>query len=175
MNRLLNLKNNLDASSVGFTLVEILIVVSVLLVLLSSGVAVLSSRTTQASLDATAREVVELISQARNYSVTGYFGDAWGIKVLNNNSACVASGDCVVMFKGEAYAARDIAYDRNVQLNQGVYIDPSAANEFYFTSVAGWLSTSTGALAEQGIILKNNIGEQLVVTTTPVGLVYYGN
>lgn len=154
----------------GFTLVEILIVVGVLLILMSSGTALLSSRTTQASLDATAREVVELIAQAHNHAVSGYFGDVWGIKVLNNDSDCTDSGDCVIMFKGESFLARNIAYDRNVQIDQGVYIDPSAANEFYFTAVAGWLSVDT----EQAITLKNNVGEQLVVTTTPAGLVYYG-
>ena len=161
----------------GFTLVEILIVISVLLIIVSSGVAILSSRTTQVSLDATAKEVVELIAQARNYSVTGYFGDTWGIVVLNNNSNCTDSGDCVIMFKGEDFFSRDIAYDRSVQLDRGVYIDPSAANQFYFKPVAGWLSTTTGTgiLVEQGLILKNNFGEQLVVTTTPAGLVYYGN
>lgn len=160
--------------SKGFTLIEILIVVAVLLILVSSGVMILSSRTTQASLDATAKEVVGMIAQARNYAVSGYFGDAWGIAVLNDSSSCVNSGDCVVMFKGEGFAVRDIAYDRSVQIDNGVYIEASEANEFYFQAVSGWLMNGAGILAEQSIVLQNNVGEQLTVTTTPIGLVYYG-
>ena len=158
----------------AFTLIEILIVVAVLLILVSSGVAIMSSRTTQASLDATAKEVVELIAQARNYAVNGYFGDAWGIAVLDDDSACVNNGDCVIMFKGEGFAVRDIAYDRNVQIDNGVYIGASEVNEFYFKPVAGWLMNGAGILSEQSIILQNNVSEQLTVTTTPIGLVYYG-
>lgn len=168
-----NLKNNnLDFSLKGFTLVEILIVVSVLIIISASGVAIFSSRTTQASLDASSKEVIEIISQARNYAVTGYFGDAWGIRILDNSSACVDSGDCVIMFKGESFVSRDIAYDRSVQLDRGVYIDASETNEFYFKPVAGWLSTTTGALAEQQLILKSNDGESKTISIAASGLAY---
>ncbi len=169
-----NLKNNnLDFYLKGFTLVEILIVVSVLIIISASGVAIFSSRTTQVSLDASSKEVIEIISQARNYAVTGYFGDAWGIRILDNSSACVDSGDCVIMFKGESFVSRDIAYDRSVQLDRGVYIDASETNEFYFKPVAGWLSTTTGALAEQQLILKSNDGNSETIAIAASGISYY--
>ncbi len=162
--------NNIGVSLTGFTLIEILIVVGVAMILLSIGVSVFGSKVPQKSLDAKAREVAEVISEARNYAASGYFGSAWGVQVLDNNGYCQNSGDCVVVFKGTAYATRDMGYDRVVNVNNGVYLESSQIQSFYFNPISGWLSVDT----DKTIILKNNIGEQTTVTVTPIGLVYYG-
>ncbi|MFA5126610.1 MAG: prepilin-type N-terminal cleavage/methylation domain-containing protein [Patescibacteria group bacterium] len=162
--------NNFSASLAGFTLIEILIVIAVALILLSIGVSILGSKTPQKSLDAKAREVVELISEARGYAASGYFGSAWGVQVLNDNGYCQDSGDCIVVFKGTAYSTRDMGYDRVVNINNGVYLESSQIQSFYFNPISGWSSSDD----DKTIILKNNIGEQLTVTVTAVGLVYYG-
>ena len=159
-------------------MIEVLLIVAIMLILLSSGASLLGSRTQEKSLDASAKAVVDHIAKARNYAVTGYFSDDWGVKVLDNNSACLNSGDCVVVFKGRSYDTRDSSYDSIFDLKNGVSLANSdQQNEFYFSRVAGWLSTTTLAyeMPEQAIILVNTVSEQKTVSTTPAGLVYYGD
>lgn len=173
-----NFKKNIFSTSLaGFTLLEVLLVIAIMLILLSSSASLLGSRTPEKSLDASARAVVEHISKARNYATSGYFGDAWGVKVLDNNSVCSDSGDCVVVFKGKNYATRDSAYDSIFDLKNGISLASGQANEFYFSQVAGWLSTTTAGyeMTEQRVILVNTVSQQKIVSTTPAGLVYYGD
>lgn len=169
--------NDFDFSRAGFTLLEVLLVIAIMLILLSSSASLLGSRTQEKGLDASARAVVEHISKARNYAATGYFSDAWGVKILDNNSACFNSGDCVVVFKGKNYTTRDSVYDSIFDLKNGVSLSSNQQNEFYFSQVAGWLSTTTVAyeMTEQRIILVNTVSQQKIVSTTPAGLVYYGD
>ena len=168
---------NKRASLRGFTLIEILVVVAIMLILMASGASLLGSRTQEKGLDASVKAVADHISKARNYAATGYFADAWGVKVLDNNASCFNNGDCVVVFKGDDYASRDSAYDSIFDLKNGIALASNQQNEFYFSIVAGWLSTTTVAyqMPEQGIVLVNAVAEQRTVSTTPAGLVYYGD
>ena len=162
----------------GFSLVEVLLVVAISAIVLSSVGSLVATRTAQEDLNAKAQEVVDIIARARNYSVTGYRRDVWGIRINNDSSDCQDSADCVILHKGMFYASRDTAFDQSVSLGTGktgVYIDASEENEFYFSYIAGWLSTSTNRLAEQTITLSSNYGGQKTVSTTPMGVVYYGN
>jgi prepilin-type N-terminal cleavage/methylation domain-containing protein len=170
-------KKNSSVFLTGFTLIEVLIVVAIMLILLSSGASLLGSRTQEKSLEASAKAVVDHIAKARNYAVTGYFADDWGVKVLDNNASCFNSGDCVVVFKGKSYVSRDSVYDSIFDLKNGVSLASNQQNEFYFSRVAGWLSTTTLAyqMTEQSMILVNTVSEQKIVSTTPAGLVYYGD
>lgn len=164
----------------GFTLIEFLLVIAILVILISSASSLLFNNVWQEDLEAKAAEVADLITRAHDYSVTGYESDDWSIKVLDNTTDCdkeagTTAGDCLILYKGTSYVGRSVGYDKIVNLNTGVYLDPTETNDFYFAYGSGWLSTSSGALAEQRIILKSNIGEQKIVTTTPTGLTYYGD
>jgi hypothetical protein len=164
----------------GASLVEVLLMISIFIILMTSSVSLLTTKTQREDLLGKSAEVTELIARARNFSVTGYQGDVWGIKVLDNNTDCdddgLVEGDCIIMFKGVTYLARNNSFDIKSKFDSGVYIESSQINEYYFAYVSGWLSTSTGAnMDEQTLILKNNFGEQKTVSTTPAGLVYYGD
>lgn len=164
----------------GASLVEVLLIIAIFIILMTSAVSLLTTKTQREDLSSKSAEATELIARARNFSVTGYQGDVWGIKVLDNNTYCdddgLVEGDCIVMFKGTTYPARDNSFDIKAKLDSGVYIEASQINEYYFAYISGWLSTSTGAaMTEQTLILKNNFGEQKTVSTTPTGLVYYGD
>lgn len=168
-------KSNIFLSA--FTLIEVLIVIAIMLILMSSGASLLGSRTQESALDASTKAIVDHISKARNYAATGYFSDAWGVKVLDNNASCFNNGDCLVIFKGTSYASRDSAYDSIFDLKNGLSWAANQHNEFYFSKVAGWLSTTTLAyeMPEQGLTLVNTLGASQTVSTTPAGLVYYGD
>lgn len=170
-----NIYKNIKTNKLGFNLIEILVVVAIFIIILTSAVTLVNTTASREDLDAKSREVVEFIAQARNYSTTGYFGDVWGIKILDNNSYCDNSGDCIVLYKGKSYNLRNSSYDRILQLNlnSGVYIDADQANEFYFDFKSGWLSTSTASnLDEQSIVLKSTFGEEKTIQIAPTGLPY---
>ncbi len=165
-------KSNIFLSA--FTLIEVLIVIAIMLILMSSGASILSSRTQESALEASTKAVVEHIAKARNYAVTGYHADAWGVKVLDNNASCFNNGDCIVVFKGNDYATRDSAYDSIFDLKNGIVLASGQQNEFYFSKVAGWLSTTTASgieisLDNQGIILNNSNNEMKMVAVSKSG------
>lgn len=167
-----------NSKQLGFSLLEMIVVVAIFVIILSSVVGLTSDKTVREDLSAQAQAVVDQISRAHNYAVNGYYGDNWGIKILDDNTDCYSdgsSGDCLVIFKGKEYDTRISSYDEKLLLNTSVYIDSDQVNEFYFKRLSGWLATTTGALAEQALILQTNLGSQKIVTTTPTGLVYYGD
>ncbi len=159
----------------GFTLVEILVVVTIFIVLISSSSALVSDNTVREDLDANAKQAIDFLNRAHNYASNAYYGDDWGVKTLNDNTDCyngAQAGDCLILYKGKTYATRNNAYDEILLFDSSVYIDANQVNEFYFERISGWLSTTTGELAEQALVLTSNIGTQTTVSTTPVGLIY---
>lgn len=161
-----------NRQSAGFTLIELLLIVAIFVIIVSGAISVTTNRIFVEDIDAKSLEVVELIERARNYSVAGYQGDVWGIKILDSSSDCQDNGDCIVLFKGRPYNDRDSAYDRfvNFDANTGVYFDADQENEFYFSYQSGWLASTTGALPEQMIDLQSNAGVNRSIVISPSGI-----
>ena len=162
----------------GFSLIEIIVVMVIFVIILSSVVSLAGDETVQEDLSAKTASIVDFLNRARNYAVTGYYGDHWGIRILDNSTDCYstgASGDCMILFKGKIYNDRNSDYDEKLLFDTGVYLDSDQDNQFYFEKVSGWLSTTTGALTGHSIKLSSNIGSEESVVVTPVGLVYSGN
>lgn len=164
----------------GFTLVEVLLVITIFAIILASSFSLSNSQIFEDDLQAKILEVSALVERARNNSATGYRGDVWGIKVLDNNAICENSGDCIAMFKGRAFSARDASYDAFVQFDSnvtGVSLAADQSNEFYFDYHSGWLSTTTSivlreSLDDQYIVLDNSVGESQSVVVDKTGFIY---
>ncbi|PIR76828.1 MAG: hypothetical protein COU30_05755, partial [Candidatus Magasanikbacteria bacterium CG10_big_fil_rev_8_21_14_0_10_38_6] len=90
----------------GFTLVEILLVLAIFAIILSSAVSLTTRQVFDADLSAKSAAVADLIERARNNSATGYRGDVWRIKVLDADPLCVNGGDCILLFKGRDFSGR---------------------------------------------------------------------
>lgn len=159
----------------GFTLIEILLIVAIFAIILSSSGALTTTQIFESDLSAKSLQVSALVETARNNSATGYRGSVWSIKVLDSDALCTDSGDCILLFKGSDFSGRDTGYDRFVQLgqnNSGTYINTDQKNEFYFDYKSGWLSTSTAVrLEQQHIVLSSNFGSQQSVVVYPSGAV----
>ncbi|MBT4349472.1 DUF2341 domain-containing protein [bacterium] len=161
----------------GVSLIEIIIVVAIFVMILSSVVGLVSNRTVKEDLRAKALSIVDLLNRARNYAVTGYYGDNWGIKILDDSTDCYsdgASGDCMILYKGTSYINRSTGYDETLLLDTGAYFDADQETEFYFAKTSGWLSTTTGSLTGQMIRLKNNYGNDTMINVNALGLIYQG-
>lgn len=165
----------LRSRQAGFTLIEVLVVVAIFVILISSTSVLVSDNTVREDLEANSKQVIDFLNRAHNYAVNAYYGDDWGVKTLNDDTDCYDGskiGDCLILYKGKTYDARNNAYDEILLFDDAVYIDANQTNEFYFERISGWLSTTTGELTEQTLVLTSNIGTQNTVNTTPVGLVY---
>ncbi|MBT7553091.1 DUF2341 domain-containing protein [bacterium] len=161
----------------GVTLVEIILVVVIFVVILSSVVGLISDKTIKEDLSAKALSIVDILNRARNYAVTGYYGDNWGIKILDDSTDCYsggASGDCIILFKGKSYVSRSSDYDEILLFDTGAYFDADQETEFYFAKASGWLSTTTGSLTGQIIRLRNNFGNDTMIAVNALGLIYEG-
>lgn len=159
----------------GFTLIEVLLVVTIFTIILSSAISLTGKQVFENDLIAKSLEVSDIIERARNYSATGFRGDVWSIKVLDSNALCKDSGDCVLLFKGRSFDSRETQYDRFVEFDQditGVYINANQSNEFYFAYKSGWLATSTASfLEQQHIVLDSNFGKQKSIVVQSSGVV----
>jgi prepilin-type N-terminal cleavage/methylation domain-containing protein len=160
----------------GFSLLEVMVVIAIFIILFSSVATLTSDKTIREDLDAQAQATVDILSRAHSYAVTSYYGDHWGIKLLNNSADCdVTEIDCIILFKGTSYDTRNDEYDQKLLFNTGVYFDEQVNNEFYFQKSSGWLFDDGSPLAEKALILQTNLGSQKIVTSTPAGLIYYGD
>jgi uncharacterized protein (TIGR02145 family) len=159
----------------GFTLIEILLIVTIFIIILSSAVSLGTEEIIENDLIAKSLEVSDLVEKARNNSAVGFRNDVWSIKVLDSDALCDSSGDCVLLFKGRSFSSRNTGFDRFVQFDQnvtGVSIAVDQANEFYFNYKSGWLATSTAStLEQQNIVLDDKLGEQRSIVVEPSGVV----
>lgn len=160
----------------GFTLIEVLLIVAIFTIILSSSVSLSTTKVFESDLIAKSLEVSDIIERARNHSATGFRGDVWSIKVLDSDALCQNSGDCILLFKGRLFASRDTNYDRFVEFDSditGVYLNADQENEFYFDYKSGWLATTTASyLDQQQIVLNSNVGKQKSVVVQSTGTVY---
>ncbi|MFA6308038.1 MAG: FISUMP domain-containing protein [Patescibacteria group bacterium] len=162
-------------NQIGFTLVEVLLVVTMFTIILSSVISLTTNQILESDLAAKSLEVTSLLETARNNSATGYRGDVWSIKVLDSDALCQNSGDCILLFKGNNFSTRDTAYDRFVQFDvdvSGVYVNVDQENEFYFAYSSGWLATTSAAyLDQQYIVLNSNFGQKESILIYPTGVI----
>lgn len=153
----------------GFSAIELVIVIAAFTIILTSVSSLTVERTYIDALTAKSREVVDIIEQARNYSMSGYYDSKWSINIIENDSYCdeVETIGCIVLFKGDDWNNRDITYDRFVKLNNSVYIAVEDEYDFSFDKVSGWASNS------YSFNLLSNLGGSKTVIIEDTGLVYY--
>lgn len=128
----------------GFTLVEILVVVSLLSILALVSVGgyrrVQSSNEMQTSLSTVASAV-----RSAQLNAQAMLGDSnWGVRAATGS---------IVVFKGNSYATRDTAEDSTLQLSAQLAVSGTA--EFVFTKLTG--TTASGTLTLSGLGSTKNI------------------
>ncbi|MBT3230372.1 type II secretion system protein [Candidatus Uhrbacteria bacterium] len=93
----------------GFTFLEILVVVGIMLILLT--IVFSSIRMTNASLQSkTHQEVYSMLTEASRYARSGVAGSDWG--VYFEYDGVTGAAVRATLFAGENYATRDTQYDR---------------------------------------------------------------
>ncbi|MFZ2189973.1 MAG: type II secretion system protein [Candidatus Magasanikiibacteriota bacterium] len=101
----------------GFTLVELLIVIGIMIALLSASIPIYGSLQVKSQLSETSAQLVQNLRSARENSLSRYNNSSHGV-FLNSTS----SPNYYVIYQGDSYVARDINYDRVYTLDDVVTI-----------------------------------------------------
>lgn len=140
----------------GFTLVEMMLVVSVVAALGGISAPIYQSFQIKNDLDVVTNNVAQTLKRAQVLSQASDGDAAWGVK---------AQSGSLVLFKGATFAARDAAYDEIFDI-PGT-IAPSGVTEFNFAKMTG-LPASPGTL-----ILTSSSGDARNVIVNAKGMVAY--
>lgn len=118
-----------------------MLVAVIFIVILSSVVALSGDKTPREDLQAQSQAAVDIISRAHNYAVTGYWGDNWGVKVLNASADCVDSGtgDCIIIYRGRLTLAGIAVMMKSLGLLQAALTWKRIMNFILKKLPVGWL------------------------------------
>lgn len=138
----------------GFTLVEMLLSVSIITLLVGISVPVYASFVGRNDLDLARQGIVESLRRAQTYARAVEGDSTWGVSVLS---------DRAVVFKGTTYATRDAAFDETIPFGGGV---TSTANEITFAKLSG-TPTMTGGVT----VTQNSTNDTRTVNINAKGTV----
>jgi prepilin-type N-terminal cleavage/methylation domain-containing protein len=124
-------KNKLKS---GFTLLEVLLSISLVLIMIGISVPILQSFQLSSEVDNATALAVRAIRSAQINAQTGYQDSTWGVRI--------AAGGFTV-FKGVSYAARDQNFDQAYSIDPAIGV--SGISEIVFTKMTG-NTTNTGTI-----------------------------
>ncbi|PKM91758.1 hypothetical protein CVU82_00945 [Candidatus Falkowbacteria bacterium HGW-Falkowbacteria-1] len=129
----------------GFSLLEILLTVSILALLAGVLSPVYFSMQSRDSLEAKTETVVSSLRRAQILSMTGENDSSWGLKILENE---------VVVFEGNDYLTRDTVYDDIIKIDSKIIT--SGLDEIVFNKIVGD-TNDTGVVTLKSTTQERNI------------------
>jgi len=143
----------MDRSQEGFTLVEVLIVVSVLLVIIVGSIFLGGSQFAKRQIDGEAEEMLSVLRRAQARSVSGYVSDVWGVHIQTSE---------YTLFLGSDWPARDTTYDE-------VHVLPASMTALGISEVH--FIIGTGETPDYGTITLTQDSESSTITVSESGLI----
>ncbi len=95
----------------GFTLVELLIVVAIMVILMSLSIPLFRSFQKETDLVDVSEKIINVLRLAQNKTLASEQDDNWGVFFATSTSPHQA-----ILFKGKSFDSRDIAFDEVYQL-----------------------------------------------------------
>lgn len=139
----------------GFTLIEMLLSVSILATLAALSLPVYQSFYNRNELDITAQNLASAFRRAQTYARAGHNDSQWGVEI---------QPAAITVFKGSTFGSRDTSYDE-VTVMSGTSV--GGLGEVLFDKLTG-APTSTGSVTLTSV---NN--ETRTVTINAKGMVSY--
>ena len=115
----------------GYTFIELLVVILLVLLLFSLSTPFYSRFVLQDAVDNTANQLAGSLRKAQMYSMTGKQNGSWGVHY---------DSFTITFFKGSSYATRNSAFDEKYSVNQNISI--SGFSDVVFSKVTGLPSTT---------------------------------
>jgi len=120
-----------STKSAGYTIIELLIVFSILGLVIALSENSLHLFVSQIGIQDTSTSYVQSLRRARSLATTGRGDTSWGVRIATST---------ITVFKGASYAARDTAYDESFQT--GVSYTVSGVSEVVFARFTGIPNTT---------------------------------
>ncbi len=139
----------------GFTLVELLVVLGIVVVITGISFSVYKAYPQQNDLEAGKISVAQSMRRAQVLAQASKTDDDWGVKIESARA---------VIFKGNDYATRDTSYDEILEISPRVVI--SGTTEYIYSKFTG-LPQSTGT------VNLSLAGESKSVTINAKGTISY--
>jgi prepilin-type N-terminal cleavage/methylation domain-containing protein len=120
----------------GFTIIELLIVITITLILAAASVPIYGNLQVSAQLNENSAQIIQALRTAREYSVAGFNNVQHGVFFEINPD----SDDRYILYQGSTYATRNSSYDRAVTLDSSLTLSTSltgGANEVNFSKGLG--------------------------------------
>lgn len=124
--------------TIGFTIIELLLVVAIISILGTFSVAFYSRFVQQIGVQTAADQIVGQYRRAQFLTVMGREDNDWGIHL---------SGTTLTLYSGPSFAARTPAFDETIQLNSAIGI--SGLSEVNFSAPNG-LPSATPSITISG-------------------------
>jgi prepilin-type N-terminal cleavage/methylation domain-containing protein len=140
-----NKKSFYKKISRGFSLLELLIVISIFSIFASMTTSTYYNMRSHTSLELDTSSLVEALRFAQSSSQSGKGDSKWGVKIFPNQ---------FVIFKGDTYAGRVLGFDDAYNLSGGVNV--SGVSEVVFEKVTGG-TTVVGTVTLTNASDSNNI------------------
>lgn len=142
----------------AFTLIEFLIIIAITIILSSFGVMNLVSQRQERDLDFTAKEIITVLRNAQDRSISQEERSGWGVR-FNSSSTGASSYE---LFKGLNYAS--VAVISKIILRSNIQLHSSST--IVFAPLTGLPNTSTiikislmdKPISSSTIIINNNGG-----------------
>lgn len=137
----------------GFTLVELLIVLAIVLLILSLTGTIATNTYPKSQLRANAGLVAQTLREARSYTIARRHESVWGVHLTATD---------MTLFAGGSYETRNTSYDQVHAFPSGITV--SGLNDVVFdallgtTSQAGTITLTSSATGESMTITVNAQG-----------------
>ena len=146
----------MDAKARGFTIPELLLVVTIIGMLSVLAVPFYRDFLIDNQLDTVVSESTQALRRAQGYARAGRTDSQWGVYIDD-------AADQVTLFRGSSFAARDTAYDDIIDIP--TTMTPSGLTEVVFTRTTG-LPNTTGTITFTAIS-----GESATIDINSQGLI----
>lgn len=136
----------------GFTIIELLLVISIITIVGIMSVVFFSRFLTQNAVSNAQDQLIGEIRKAQLYAMMGKQNGNWGVRFGSNT---------ITLFQGNSFATRTPAFDEKFSENANISI--SGFTEVIFTKITG-LPSTTGTYTITG----NNTSKQVVINAQGV-------
>lgn len=128
----------------GFTLLELLLSVSILAILVAITAPILIAFQRNNDIDLTADTLSQVLRRAQILSQAINNDDSWGVKIDNNN---------IILFKGNSFIGRNQNYDETFSTSNSITF--SGINEIIYNKFSG--DTTGGSIIMTNTTENKNI------------------